>query len=43
MDSDLLPYDKNWAAAGTWNDNFGVVPADIVRAAGGLVTYLKRA
>ena len=31
-----------WAAAGTWNDNFGAAPADIVRVAGGVVTDLKR-
>ena len=29
------------AAAGTWNDNFGAAPADIVRVAGGVVTDLK--
>ena len=23
VDSDLLQYDEVWAAAGTWNDNFG--------------------
>ena len=42
VDPDLLQYDKVWAAAGTWNDNFGAVPADIVRVAGGVVTDLKR-
>jgi prolyl-tRNA editing enzyme YbaK/EbsC (Cys-tRNA(Pro) deacylase) len=40
---DLLQYDEVWAAAGTWNDNFGANPADIVRVAGGVVTDLKRA
>ena len=30
------------AAAGTWNDNFGANPNDIVRVAGGVVTDLKR-
>jgi len=40
---DLLQYDEVWAAAGTWNDNFGAAPADIVRVAGGVVTDLKRA
>lgn len=41
-DPDLLQYDEVWAAAGTWNDNFGAAPADIVRVAGGVVTDLKR-
>ena len=43
VDPDLLQYDEVWAAAGTWNDNFGANPADIVRVAGGVVTDLKRA
>ena len=43
VDPDLLQYDEVWAAAGTWNDNFGAAPADIVRVAGGVVTNLKRA
>ena len=34
VDPDLLQYDEVWAAAGTWNDNFGAAPADIVRVAG---------
>ena len=42
VDPDLLQYDIVWAAAGTWNDNFGATPADIVRVAGGVVTDLKR-
>jgi len=46
VDPDLLQYDMvgdtGWAAAGTWNDNFGAAPADIVRVAGGVVTNLKR-
>ena len=42
VDPDLLQYDEVWAAAGTWNDNFGASPADIVRVAGGMVTDLKR-
>ena len=33
VDLDLLQYDEVWAAAGTWNDNFGAAPADIVRVA----------
>jgi prolyl-tRNA editing enzyme YbaK/EbsC (Cys-tRNA(Pro) deacylase) len=43
VDPDLLQYDGVWAAAGTWNDNFGAAPADIVRVSGGVVTDLKRA
>ena len=43
VDPDLLQYDEVWAAAGTWNDNFGANPNDIVRVSGGLVTDLKRA
>jgi prolyl-tRNA editing enzyme YbaK/EbsC (Cys-tRNA(Pro) deacylase) len=42
VDPDLLQYDEVWAAAGTWNDNFGAAPADIMRVAGGVVTDLKR-
>ena len=42
IDPDLLRYDEVWAAAGTWNDNFGANPNDIVRVAGGVVTDLKR-
>jgi hypothetical protein len=46
VDPDLLQYDISsdevWAAAGTWNDNVGAAPADIVRVAGGVVTDLKR-
>ena len=42
VDPDLLQYDEVWAAAGTWNDNFGAAPADIVRVSGGVVTALKR-
>ena len=42
VDPDLLQYDEVWAAAGTWNDNFGANPNDIVRVADGVVTDLKR-
>ncbi|MFM8795045.1 MAG: YbaK/EbsC family protein [Acidimicrobiales bacterium] len=42
VDPDLLQYDEVWAAAGTWNDNFGAAPTDIVRVACGVVTDLKR-
>ena len=41
VDPDLLQFDEVWAAAGTWNDNFGAAPADIVRVAGGVVTDPK--
>jgi hypothetical protein len=40
-DPDLLQYNEVWAAAGSWNDNFGAEPADIVRVASGVVTDLK--
>jgi len=43
VDPDLLQYDEVWAAAGTWNDNFGANPNDIVRVAGGVVDVRKRA
>ena len=43
IDPDLLQYDEVWAAAGTWNDVFGVAPDDLVRASGGKVVDLKRA
>ena len=43
VDPDLLQYDEVWAATGTWNDNLGAAPADIVRVAGGAVTDLQRA
>ena len=42
VDPNLLQHDEVWAAAETWNDNFGAAPADIVRVAGGVVTDLKR-
>ena len=42
VDPDLLQYGEVWAAAGTWNDNFGAPTADIVRVAGVVVTDLKR-
>ena len=43
VDPDLLQYDEVWAAAGTWNANFGANPNEIVRVAGGVVTDLRRA
>ena len=42
VDPDLLQYDEVWAAAGTWNDNFGAAPADIVRVSTGVVTDLRK-
>ena len=43
VDPDFLQYDEVWAAAGTWDDNFGAASADGVRVSGGVVTDLKRA
>jgi prolyl-tRNA editing enzyme YbaK/EbsC (Cys-tRNA(Pro) deacylase) len=43
INPDVLQYDEVRAAAGTWNENFGAAPADIVSFAGGVVTDLKRA
>jgi Cys-tRNA(Pro) deacylase len=42
IDPDLLQYDEVWAAAGTWNDVFGLEPHKLVEASEGLVTDLKR-
>jgi prolyl-tRNA editing enzyme YbaK/EbsC (Cys-tRNA(Pro) deacylase) len=42
IDPDLLQYDEVWAAAGTWNDVFGIEPNKLVEASGGVVTDLKR-
>ncbi|MEX0847306.1 MAG: YbaK/EbsC family protein [Ilumatobacteraceae bacterium] len=42
IDPDLLQYDEVWAAAGTWNDVFGIEPHQLVEASGGLVADLKR-
>jgi prolyl-tRNA editing enzyme YbaK/EbsC (Cys-tRNA(Pro) deacylase) len=42
IDPNLLQYDEVWAAAGTWNDNFGANPSDIVRVIGAVVVDLKR-
>jgi hypothetical protein len=42
IDLDLLQYDEVWAAAGTWNDVFGIEPHELVEASGGVVTDLKR-
>jgi prolyl-tRNA editing enzyme YbaK/EbsC (Cys-tRNA(Pro) deacylase) len=42
IDPDLLQYDEVWAAAGTWNDVFGIEPYKLVEASGGEITGLKR-
>ncbi len=43
IDPDLLQYDEVWAAAGPWNDVFGIEPQKLVEASGGALTDLKRA
>ena len=42
VDPDLLQYDEVWAAAGTWNDNFGADPNDIVLAIAGVISDRRR-
>jgi len=42
IDPDLLGYDEVWAAAGTWNDVFGIAPGDLARATSGVITDLRR-
>ncbi len=42
VDPDLLQYDEVWAAAGTWNDVFGIEPHKLLEASGGAITDLKR-
>jgi prolyl-tRNA editing enzyme YbaK/EbsC (Cys-tRNA(Pro) deacylase) len=42
IDPDLLQYDEVWAAAGTWNDVFGIEPHKLVEASGGEITDLRR-
>lgn len=41
IDPDLLQFDEVWAAAGTWNDVFGIEPHRLVEASGGVVAALK--
>jgi prolyl-tRNA editing enzyme YbaK/EbsC (Cys-tRNA(Pro) deacylase) len=41
IDEDLLSYDEIWAAAGTPNAVFGLLPADLVKMTGGRVTSIK--
>ena len=43
IDPDLLQWPEVWAAAGTWNDVFGIEPHKLVEASGGVVVDLKRA
>ena len=43
IDADLLQWPQVWAAAGTWNDVFGIGPHELVKASGGVVTDLRRA
>ena len=42
VDPDLLGHREVWAAAGTWNDVFGVAPDALLDAAGGIVVPLRR-
>jgi prolyl-tRNA editing enzyme YbaK/EbsC (Cys-tRNA(Pro) deacylase) len=42
IDPDLLQYGEVWAAAGTWNDVFGIEPQRLVAASGGTVVDLAR-
>ena len=42
IDPDLLHWPEVWAAAGTWNDVFGIEPHKLVEASGGVVIDLKR-
>ena len=42
IDPDLLTYDEVWAAAGTWNDVFGIEPHKLVSASDGVIVDLKR-
>jgi prolyl-tRNA editing enzyme YbaK/EbsC (Cys-tRNA(Pro) deacylase) len=42
VDPDLLQYVEVWAAAGTWNDVFGIESQKLVDVSGGALTDLKR-
>ena len=42
VDPDLLTWPQVWAAAGTWNDVFGIDPHQLVRATAGTVTELRK-
>ncbi|MFM7490024.1 MAG: hypothetical protein ACKO36_06735 [Actinomycetota bacterium] len=41
IDPDLLTWPEVWAAAGTWNEVFGIESHKLVEASGGAVTHLK--
>jgi prolyl-tRNA editing enzyme YbaK/EbsC (Cys-tRNA(Pro) deacylase) len=43
IDPALLQYDEVRAAAGTWNDVFGIEPQKLVEARGEVVTNMKHA
>ena len=43
IDPDLLTWPEVWAAAGTWNDVFGIEPRRLVEASEGEIVDLKRA
>ena len=42
IDPDLLTWPEVWAAAGTWNDVFGIEPHRLVEASDGQIVDLKR-
>ena len=42
IDPDLLTWPEVWAAAGTWNDVFGIEPHRLVEASDGEIVDLKR-
>lgn len=42
VDPDLLTWPEVWAAAGTWNDVFGVEPTRLVEITNGVVTDLRK-
>ena len=42
VDENLMQCGEVCSVAGTWHDNFGAAPAEIVRVAGGVVSDLKR-
>ena len=42
IDPDLLTWPEVWAAAGTWNDVFGIEPQRLVEASEGEIVDLKR-
>ena len=42
IDPDLLRHGEVWAAAGTWNDVFGIAPDRLADVSGGVVVDLRR-